>query len=275
MDQQEELNKLREEVSDLKQKLKDANKKKPFWDFSSGKDWITLLSLPMAVILGLYSFYDNVWLRFRGHDAETVSQVIDGLAQLQALDQSTFVKQADGDSAGAGAVDAAQRGQRERLTARAFDYWQRSPEFFQRGELDTLAHHLILQRRTKDAIQILDSLSMQANGAYDKTDLWLKKARAYGAEGDAFDLTLARSSLDRALMQAESINARGTRNSAITNITFYRVFMELQNEQDCKYITPYIMPLAELNASGTDAQSSIDEQIAQLVDIHNHRCRDE
>lgn len=201
-----------------------------------------------------------------------MAQVVDGLARLQALDQTTFTRQAGGDAAGASAADAAQRGQRERLVARAFAFWQRSPEFFQRGELGTLAHHLILQGRTGDAIPVIDALMAQGRGAFDRANLWLMKGRAYGAEGDAFDLDAARAALDEAVRAAETITARGTRTSAITNITLYRVFMELQHEQGCEHITPYSRALDDLSAEGTPAESGIDQQIEQLRQIHADRC---
>ncbi len=268
----DELTRLRETVAQLEQELEEARKKPSFWAVSDWKDAVKVIGLPLALVLSLYSLYDDVWLRWRGQDAATVAQVVDGLAQLQALDQATFSRQAGRDAAGASAVDAAQRGQRERLVARAFDFWQRSPEFFQRGELDTLAHHLILQRRTGDAIVVIDALMPQARGAFDRADLWLKKGRAYGAEGDAFDLDAARAALDEAMLAAKAITARGTRTSAITNITFYRVFMELQNEQGCEHITPYMRVLDDLSAEGTPAESGIDEQIAQLREVHADRC---
>ena len=268
----DELTKLRQRVAQLEQELEEARKKSSFWSVSDWKDAVKLIGLPLALILSLYSLYDDVWLRWRGQDAATVAQVVDGLARLQALDQTTFSRQAGGDTAGASAVDAAQRGQRERLVARAFNFWLRSPEFFQRGELDTLAHHLILQGRTGDAIEVIDALRPQARGAFDRADLWLKKGRAYSAEGDAFDLDAARVTLDEAVLTAKTIMARGTRTSAITNITFYRVFMELQNEQRCEHITPYMHLLDDLSAEGTPAESGIDEQIAQLREVHADRC---
>lgn len=267
-----ELTRLRERVAQLEQELEEARKKPSFWTVSDWKDAVKLIGLPLALVLSLYSLYDDVWLRWRGQDAATVAQVVDGLARLQALDQTTFSRQAGGDAAGGSAVDAAQRGQRERLVARAFDFWQRSPEFFQRGELDTLAHHLILQGRTGDAIVVIDALTPQARGAFDRADLWLKKGRAYAAEGDAFDLDAARAALDEAVLAAKTITARGTRMSAITNIIFYRVFMELQNEQRCEHITPYMQLLDDLSAEGTPAESGIDEQIAQLREVHADRC---
>lgn len=270
--EKDELSQLREKVVQLEQELEEAKKEPSFWAISNWKDAVKLISLPLAFFLSLYSLYDNVWLRWRGQDAATVAQVVDGLARLQALDQTTFTRQAGGDTGGASAVDAAQRGQRERLVARAFDYWQRSPEFFKRGELDTLAHHLILQGRTGDAILVIDALTRQARGAFDRADLWLKKGRAYAAEGDAFNLSATRAALDEAVRAAESITARGTRTSAITNITFYRVFMELQNEQGCEHITPYIHILDDLSAEGTPAESGIDQQIAQLRAAHADRC---
>lgn len=269
---EDELNRLREEVAQLKKELEEAQKKRSFWAVSDWKDAVKLIGLPLAFFLSLYSLYDNVWLRWRGQDAATVAQVVEGLARLQALDQTTFARQAGGDAVGASAVDAAQRGQRERLVARAFDFWQRSPEFFKRGELDTLAHHLILQGRTSDAIAVIDALTPHARGAFDRADLWLKKGRAYGAEGDAFDLDAARTALDAAVLAAKTITARGTRTSAITNITFYRVFMELQNEQGCEHITPYMRALDDLSAEGTPAESGIDKQIAQLREVHADRC---
>lgn len=268
----DELTRLRAKVAELEQDLEEARKKPSFWAIADWKDAVKLIGLPLALALGIYSLYDDVWLRMRGQDAATVAQVVDGLARLQALDETTFSRQAGGDVAGASAVDAAQRGQRERLVARAFDYWQRSPEFFQRGELDTLAHHLILQGRTRDAIAVIDALTPQARGAFDQADLWLKKGRAYAAEGDAFDLGAARAALDEAVVAAETITARGTRNSAITNITVYRVFMELQNEQGCERITPHMHVLDELSAEGTPAQSGIDDQIVQLRQVHTDRC---
>lgn len=270
--EENELTRLRERVTQLEQELEEARKKPSFWTVSDWKDAVKLIGLPLALVLSLYSLYDDVWLRWRGQDAATVAQVVDGLARLQALDQTTFSRQAGGDAAGVSAVDAAQRGQRERLVARAFDFWQRSPEFFQRGELDTLAHHLILQGRTGDAIVVIDALTPQARGAFDRADLWLKKGRAYAAEGDAFDLDAARAALDEAVLAAKTITARGTRMSAITNITFYRVFMELQNEQRCEHITPYMQLLDDLSAEGTPAESGIDEQIAQLREVHADRC---
>ena len=270
--EENELTRLRERVAQLEQELEEARKKPSFWTVSDWKDAVKLIGLPLALVLSLYSLYDDVWLRWRGQDAATVAQVVDGLARLQALDQTTFSRQAGGDAAGVSAVDAAQRGQRERLVARAFDFWQRSPEFFQRGELDTLAHHLILQGRTGDAIVVIDALTPQARGAFDRADLWLKKGRAYAAEGDAFDLDAARAALDEAVLAAKTITARGTRMSAITNITFYRVFMELQNEQRCEHITPYMQLLDDLSAEGTPAEGGIDEQIAQLREVHADRC---
>ncbi len=268
----DELTRLRERVAQLEQELEEAWKKPSFWSVSDWKDAVKLIGLPLALLLSLYSLYDDVWLRWRGQDAATVAQVVDGLARLQALDQTTFSRQAGGDMAGASAVDAAQRGQRERLVARAFNFWLRSPEFFQRGELDTLAHHLILQGRTGDAIVVIDALTPQARGAFDRADLWLKKGRAYAAEGDAFDLDAARAALDEAVLAANTITARGTRTSAITNITFYRVFMELQNEQRCEHITPYMHLLDDLSAEGTPAENGIDEQIVQLREVHADRC---
>lgn len=268
----DELIRLRARVVQLEQELEEARKKPSFWAVSDWKDAVKLIGLPLALMLGLYSLYDDVWLRLHGQDAASVAQVVDGLAQLQALDQATFVRQAGGDAAGASAVDAAQRGQRERLVGRAFDFWQRSPEFFQRGELDTLAHHLILQGRTGDAVEVVDEMMLQARGAFDQADLWLKKGRAYAADGDAFDLDAARAALDEAVLAARTIKARGTRTSAITNITFYRVFMELQNEQECGYVTPHMRVLNELSAAGTPAQSGIDEQIEQLRQVHRERC---
>jgi len=269
---EDELIRLRESVAQLEQELEEARRKQSFWAVSDWKDAVKLIGLPLALALSLYSLYDDVWLRWRGQDAATVAQVVDGLARLQALDQTTFSRQAEGDAAGASAVDAAQRGQRERLVARAFDFWQRSPEFFQRGELDTLAHHLILQGRTGDAILVIDALMPQARGAIDRADLWLKKGRAYAAGGDAFDLDAARAALDKAVLAANTITARGSRTSAITSITFYRVFMELQNEQSCEHINPHMHLLDGLSAEGTPAESDIYEQIAQLRETHAARC---
>lgn len=268
----DELIRLRARVAQLEQELEEARKKPSFWTVSDWKDAVKLIGLPLAFFLSLYSLYDDVWLRWRGEDAATVAQVVDGLARLQALDEATFSRQAGGDAAGASAVDAAQRGQRERLVARAVDFWQRNPAFFQRAELDTLVHHLILQGRTGDAIAIIDTLSPQTRGAFDQADLWLKKGRAYAAEGDAFDLDAARLALDEAVLAAEAITARGSRTSAVTNITFYRVFMELQNEQSCEYITPYMHVLNDLSAENTPAESGIDEQIAALRTVHADRC---
>lgn len=268
----DELSRLRARVAQLEQELEEALKKPSFWVVSDWKDAVKLIGLPLALVLSLYSLYDDVWLRWRGQDAATVAQVFDGLARLQALDEATFSRQAGGDAAGASAVDAAQRGQQERLVARAFDFWRHSPEFFQRGELDTLVHHLILQGRTGDAMVVIDALTPQARGAFDQADLWLKKGRAYAAEGDAFDLEAARAALDEAVLAAKSITARGTRTSAITNITFYRVFMELQNEQRCEQVTPYMHVLDDLSAEGTPAESGIDEQIAELRKVHAGRC---
>jgi len=270
--EERELFRLRQKVAQLEQELEEARKTPSFWSVSDWKDAVKLIGLPLALALGLYSLYDDVWLRWRGQDAATVAQVIDGLARLQALDQATFSRQAGGDAAGASAVDAAQRGQRERLVARAFDFWLRNPEFFQRGELDTLAHHLILQGRTSDALVVIDTLIPQARGAFDRADLWLKKGRAYAAEGDAFALDSARTALDEAVTAANAITARGTRTSAITNITLYRVFMELQNEQGCEHITPYMRILDDMSAEGTPAESSVDEQIAQMREVHADRC---
>lgn len=267
-----EINRLREKVAQLEQELEEARKEPSFWSVSDWKDAVKLIGLPLALALGLYSLYDDVWLRWQGQDAATVAQVVDGLARLQELDQTTYSRQASGDAAGASAVDAAQRGQRERLVARAFDFWLRSPEFFQRGELDTLAHHLILQGRTSDAIVVIDTLIPRARGAFDLADLHLKKGRAYAAAGDAFDLESARLALDQAIAAANNITARGTRTSAITNITFYRVFMELQNEQRCNYITPHMRILDDMSVEGTPAESGLDEQIAQLREVHADRC---
>ncbi|MCA1778145.1 MAG: hypothetical protein LC637_01820 [Xanthomonadaceae bacterium] len=148
----------------------------------------------------------------------------------------------------------------------------RSPEFFQPGELDTLAHHLILQGRTSDAIVVIDALTPKARSAFDQADLLLKKGRAFAAEGDAFDLNGARAALNEAVLAARKITARGTRTSAITNITFYRVFMELPNEQRCERITPYMRLLDDLSAEGTPVESGIDEQIAGLRKVHADRC---
>ena len=269
---EDELNHLRKEVDQLQRELKRVRKKSSFWAVSDWKDALKLSGLPLAFLLGLYTFYDDVWLRWRGQDAATVAQVVDSLARLQALDQTTFVRQASGDMEGASAVDAAQRGQRERLVARAFAFWQRSPDFFQRSELDTLAHHLILQGRTGDALAVINALMPQARDAYDRADLWLKKARAYAAKGDVFDLDAARTALDEAVLAAEMISARGTRASAITHISFYRVFMELQNEQECTHITPYMRMLKDMSAEGTPAESGIDKQIAQLGEVYVDRC---
>lgn len=268
----DELSTLRTRVEQLNQELAEAKQKPSFWAISDWQDAVKVIGLPLAFVLSLFTLYDDVWLRWRGQDSASVAQVVDGLAQLQALDATTFSRQADGDVAGASAVDAAQRGQRERLVARAFDYWQHSPEFFQRGELDTLAHHLILQGRTGDAIAVLDALRLQARGTFDQADLWLKQGRAYAAEGDVFNLDAARVALDEAERTARKITARGTRNSAITNITFYRVYMELQNEQGCEHITPYMQVLDELSAEDTPAESDIDEQIAALRLVHKDRC---
>mgnify|MGYP002735284197 CR=1 FL=1 len=251
---------------------KERNKK--FWHIADWKDALKVCGLPLAFALAVFSFYDDVWLRLRQQDAASVNKVVDGLAKLQALDQTIFSHQADGDMDSVAAVDAAQRGLRERLVSQAFDHWKRTPDFFQRGELDTLAHHLILQGRTRDALQVIDALLAQARSPFERADVLLKKGRAHGAEGDAFDLAQARDALRAAIEAAETIPARGTRLSAITNITHYSAFLELWYEQPCESIAPYMLALQEMSVAGTPAESMIDKDIAILQEIYEGRCEE-
>jgi hypothetical protein len=262
---------LERENADLKAELAKAQAK-GFWDVANWQDGVKLASLPLALALGLYTAYDDVYLRFLGRDAATLGRVEESLEKIQGLNARAYQLRAAGDDAEAAAFEAANLGLRQRLADAAFEHWRAHPDFFQSSELNTLANELLMQQRTQDAMAIAATLDDSMRSTRSKAEHALFKARIPAAEGDAFDLEAAREHIREAATHASDIPTASARHATLEQIVYYRVYMELLYEQDCGYVAPFVAALEEMIIDPGGPAGAFDEEAEMLVATFENRC---
>lgn len=267
-----ENDRLRARLSAFERSADEARRDKRWYSDNSWQDWVKLSGLPLAFVLACYTFYDDVYLRFKGQDRATISAIESNLREMQKLNEKAYaLNETDGIS-GAGSFEAANAGLRQRLGSQTFAYWQQQPDFFQPSEAQILADQLLLQGRTKDAWQIAETLESSARSASDRVELALFKGRILGAEGDAFDLAAARKQLGAAYAMTDEVAVSSRALVQRRTILQYRVQMELYYEQPCEGIGPLVEALEVWTLDGTPAEDAQDRGARRLIETYAARC---
>lgn len=247
-------------------------KRRSFWTVEGWGDAVKIAGLPLALALGLYSAYDDVYLRLMGRDAATVGRVEDSLEKIQSLNAEAYRLRASGQDEEASAFEAANLGLRQRLADAAFEHWRDDPGFFQSRELNILANELLIQERTKDAALVAADLDDQMRSLRARAEHALFKGRIHAAAGDAFDLETARAHIREAARLAGEIPISSERQAVLEQIVHYRVYMELLYEQDCAYVAPMVGALREMIVRSDGPRTAFDEESEDLVAIFEARC---
>lgn len=267
-----ENDRLRARLSAFERSAEDSRRGKRWYSDNDWKDWVKLSGLPLAVVLACYTFYDDVYLRYKGQDRATVSAIESNLREIQKLNEKAYaLNEADGLS-GSSSFEAANAGLRQRLVSQTFAYWQQQPDFFQPSEAQILADQLLQQGRTKDAWQIAETLDSAARTATDRVNLATFKGRILAAEGDAFDLEAARKQLGVAYGMTDDVAVSSRALALRRMIVQYRVQMELYYEQPCEGIGPLVEALEAWTLDGTPAEDTQDREARRLFETYAARC---
>ncbi|MEM9129283.1 MAG: hypothetical protein AAGA97_06130 [Pseudomonadota bacterium] len=260
---------LKARIEELQEQLKEK-KKKAFWAVDTWQDAFKTVSVPIAVILAIITFWDSVVLRLIGRDSASVADVAANLEAIQDMDQELYVLRAGGSSVEANATEAAIIARRERMVAETFDHWRWNKSYFRSAELQILTHHLIAQNRTDDALKVFETYWPTVHTPFAKTGAKLLEARIFAQYGPIQNLDTARGLLDDAFVLSDKISVAADQVMMQGQLAYFGGIVELDRAESCADASPFIDKLETLAIE--DATGVLEPSANEMRTKFNAKC---
>ncbi|PHQ70345.1 MAG: hypothetical protein COB93_05695, partial [Sneathiella sp.] len=137
--------------------LEKTSKKPGFFNLGSWKDLLILCGLPLAMITGALTFYDQVWTRADKDLAAEATVALRKLDTLQGLNAEIFQLSFTGRDGEASVILEAKRGHRQRLVNDIYGFWVQQPTYFTWHDKQSLANDLLMQHRSDLSLEIANT----------------------------------------------------------------------------------------------------------------------
>jgi hypothetical protein len=238
------------------------------------RDWqeaLKVIGLPLAMVYGGLTFYDEVWTRWDREAEIRAAAGQESLRELQGMNERLYRWTAEGQEDAARSFAEAQRGRRARLIVESLALWEERPDYFLPSEAQMLANELLLDGRTDIAMRIARTLT--AEDPVDAVDLALFKGRIAGAEGPANDVEAMRGHMREALGVADALPSERQRITLTHKIAVAWIYAELLNETGCERAEPLAFILEEYTLpEGEPGRGPLDDMAEGQLGLYAGRC---
>jgi len=254
--------------------LEKSSTKPGFFGLGSWKDLVILGGLPLAMITGALTFYDQVWTRADKEVAAEATVALRKLDTLQGLNAEIIQLSFTGGDGEASAILEAKRGHKQRLVNDIYSFWTRQPTYFTWHDKQSLANNFLMQHRSDLALEITNTLDEENLGLIDQADLEIFKARIYSSDGPVFNLDAARGHVKAAMKLADGLPRDGQKYEMWEKFLVVWLGFELHQNTGCKQAGPIADLLNDILfvPASDDVSSPLLKPAKQLLSIYKERC---
>lgn len=233
-----------------------------------------ILCIPTATVVAYEEFDSEVWNPGKYQEIADRSIAVEKVSQLQQINEEIYVLQAEEKDNVAFAKIEARRGQVHRLTDDIFALWSQYQDVYGLYEKYALAEALLLQSRTDDALDVVNSVESGELDTIGQIDHRLLRARILFAAGPAQDPEAAREELRKAVAESEAVARPGQMVQMQEKLVAVRVINELWLGTDCSKIAQMSDFLRTLTEDGMpeDAFDAVRLNTFAVLDMYDERC---